>query len=84
MRKYLGIVSILILVVTFLVLQSLVGKYIGQAWIWIIGIGYVSAALASWYAASGFWRKASATILIILPAAYLIVLGVFILGLYGV
>ncbi|RDW17674.1 hypothetical protein CWR45_10025 [Oceanobacillus chungangensis] len=81
MRKYLGIISILVLVATFLTLQSFVGKQIGNLWIWIILIGYLVATLASWYSKSGFWRKASATILIILPVGYLILLVLFIFGL---
>ncbi|MEH7237649.1 hypothetical protein [Bacillus sp. JJ1562] len=79
MRKYLGIVSILILIVTYLILQTIVGKDIGQLWILIIAIGYLASAFASWYSTSGFWRKASATILIILPVAFLI----FIIGMIG-
>ena len=57
LRKYLGIISILILIATYLILQSLVGKQIGHLWIWIIVIGYLASALASWYSKSGFWRQ---------------------------
>lgn len=81
MRKYLGIVSILILIVTYFVLQSLVGKEIVNLWIWIIAIGYLSSLIASWYSTSGVWRKASATILIIIPVGYLVIVILFIIGL---
>ena len=77
LRKYLGIVSILILIATYLILQSLVGKQIGHLWVLIIVIGYLASALASWYSKSGFWRKASATILIVLPAGYLVIIALF-------
>ncbi|MGO1060108.1 hypothetical protein ACTL32_13315 [Planococcus sp. FY231025] len=83
MRKYLGFVSILILFVTFLILQSLVGKYIGQWWIFLIVAGYLSAAIASSMSSNGFWKKASTAVLILLPVAYLLYLGIFMLGLYG-
>lgn len=80
MRKYLGIVSILILIVTYLILGSLVGKQIGHLWVLIIVIGYLASALASWYSKSGFWRKASATILIIIPVGYLVIIALFMLS----
>ncbi|KZE37179.1 hypothetical protein AV656_11400 [Bhargavaea cecembensis] len=83
MRKYLGILSIAILVVTFIILQSLVGKDIGASWVFIILIGYSAAVLASWYSERGFWRKVSAAILIVLPAGYLIILAMFMLGMNG-
>jgi hypothetical protein len=83
LKKYLGIVSIFILILTFLVLQALVGKQIGQLWVWIIGIGYVASAVASWYSESGFWRKASAAILIALPIAFLTFILSFIFALRG-
>ncbi len=83
LRKYLGMVSILILIATYFILESLVGKYIGNWWIWIIIIGYSASALASWYSKSGFWRKASATILIVLPVGYLIIIALFIFGMSG-
>ncbi|MGD6968752.1 hypothetical protein ACQCVP_20240 [Rossellomorea vietnamensis] len=83
LRKYLGMVSILILIATYLILQSLVGKYMGQWWVVIIVIGFVSSALASWYSESGFWRKASATILIALPVGYVIIIALFIFGMSG-
>ncbi|MCM3585734.1 hypothetical protein M3182_08215 [Mesobacillus maritimus] len=83
MRKYLGILSIFILIVTYFILQSLVGKQIGHLWVWIIVIGYVAAALSSWYSTSGFWRKASATVLIILPIGYLVIIALFIIGMAG-
>jgi hypothetical protein len=82
-KKYLGLVSIGILVLTFLVLQTLVGKQIGHLWVWIILIGYIGSVLASWFSASGFWRKASATILIALPVAFLTVVLTFIFALHG-
>ena len=83
MRKYLGIVSIVILIATYLILESLVGKQIGRLWVWmIIVIGYLTATLASWYSESGFWRKASAAILIGLPVGFLVILVLFMLGLY--
>ncbi|MBF0705832.1 hypothetical protein IQ283_04370 [Alkalihalobacillus hwajinpoensis] len=81
MRKYLGIVSIIILIATYLILQSLVGTQIGHLWILIIAIGYLASALASWYSKSGFWRKASASILIVLPVGYLLIIALFIFGL---
>jgi hypothetical protein len=81
LRKYLGVVSILILIATYLILQSLVGKQIGHLWILIIAIGYLASALASWYSKSGFWRKASASILIVLPVGYLLIIALFIFGL---
>jgi len=80
LRKYLGIISILILIATYLILQSLVGKQIGHLWIWIIVIGYLASALASWYSKSGFWRQASATILIVLPVGYLVIIALFMIG----
>ena len=83
MRKYLGIVSILILIATYLILESLVGKRIGHLWVWIIGIGYLASALASWYSESGFWRKASATVLTGLPVGYLVILVLFVFGMSG-
>ncbi|RLQ94504.1 hypothetical protein [Falsibacillus albus] len=81
MRKYLGIVSILILIATFFILQTLTGKYIGHLWLWIIAIGYISAAAASWFSTSGFWRKASAAILILLPVGYIAIIVLFMIGL---
>ncbi|RWZ60607.1 hypothetical protein EQV77_04745 [Halobacillus fulvus] len=84
MRKYLGVVSILILIATYLILQTLFGTQIGQLWVLvIIAIGYVASALASWYSKSGFWRKASATILIVLPVGYLVIIALFIFGMSG-
>ena len=80
LRKYLGIISILILIVTYSILQSLVGKQIGHLWVWIIVIGYLASALASWYSKIGFWRKASATILIVLPVGYLVIIALFMIG----
>jgi hypothetical protein len=61
-RQYLGIVSVLILLVTFRVLQSLDGKYIGQWGIFITAGGYLSSAFAYCYSRSVFWKKASAAI----------------------
>lgn len=83
MRKYSGILSILILVGTYLILQSFAGKHIGQWWVFIIVLGYLASAFASWYSTSGFWKKASATILILLPVGYLVILALFMLGLSG-
>lgn len=83
MKKYSGILSILILVGTYLILQSLVGKHIGQWWVFIIVLGYSASAFASWYSTRGFWRKASATILILLPVGYLVIIALFMLGLSG-
>ncbi|MEL3971050.1 hypothetical protein AAEO50_02060 [Rossellomorea oryzaecorticis] len=83
MKKYLGIISILILILTFLLLQTLVGKQIGQWWVWIIAIGYTASAAASWFSESGFWRKASAAILIALPVAFLTIILTFIFALRG-
>jgi hypothetical protein len=83
LRNYLGIVSILILAFTYFILQSLVGKQIGHLWIWIIVMGYLASVLASWYSKSGFWRKASATILILLPVGYLAFILLFMIGLQG-
>ncbi|MEH7254315.1 hypothetical protein V7111_19520 [Neobacillus niacini] len=83
MRKYLGIVSILILIATYLILQSLVGKQIGHLWVLIIVIGYLASALAFWYSKSGFWRKASATILTVLPVGYLLIIALFMFGMSG-
>ncbi|OAT85945.1 hypothetical protein A6P54_17475 [Bacillus sp. MKU004] len=83
MKKYLGLVSIGILILTFIVLQSLVGKQIGHLWVWIMLIGYFGAVLASWFSSSGLWRKASATILIALPLAFLTVVLTFIFALQG-
>ncbi|OXS64503.1 hypothetical protein [Rossellomorea vietnamensis] len=83
MRKYFGLLSIGILIGTFLVLQSLVGKQVGHLWGWIIAIGYVGAAWASWYSDPGFWRKASAVILVLLPVGFILVVGLFIVGLRG-
>ena len=80
LRKYLGIISILTLIATYLILQSLVGKQIGHLWVWIIVIGYLVSALASWYSKSGFLRKASATILIVLPVGYLVIIALFMIG----
>ncbi|MCU1807588.1 hypothetical protein NVV31_19565 [Cytobacillus firmus] len=80
MRKYLGIVSILILIATYLILQALVGKQIGHLWVLIIVTGYLASAIASWYSKSGFWRKASATILIVLPLGYLVIIALFMFG----
>jgi hypothetical protein len=81
LRKYLGIVSILILIATYFILQSLVGKMVGNLWIWVIAIGYLSSVLASWFSTSGFWRKASGTVLIIIPLVYLVTIILFIFGL---
>ncbi|MGM0865883.1 MAG: hypothetical protein ACQEWF_14520 [Bacillota bacterium] len=83
MKKYLGLVSIFILIVTILILQSLVGKQIGHLWVWIIGIGYGCAALASWFSAPGFWRKASAVILVVVPVGFIIFIVLFVIGLMG-
>jgi len=83
MRKYLGIVSIIILIGTYLLLESLVGKQIGHLWVLVIVIGYLASAIASWYSKNGFWRKASATILIALPVGYLVIIGLFIFGMSG-
>ncbi|MBH9966051.1 hypothetical protein [[Bacillus] enclensis] len=83
MKKYLGLVSIGILILTFIVLQSLVGKQIGHLWVWIMLIGYFGAVLASWFSSGGFWRKASATILIALPLAFLTVVLTFIFAMQG-
>ena len=80
MQKYLGIVSIVILIATYLILESLVGKQIGHLWVWIIVIGYLSSALASWYSERGFWRKASVAVLIGLPIGYLAILVLFMFG----
>jgi hypothetical protein len=76
-------VSILILIATFLILQSLIGKQIGHFWVLIIVIGYLASALASWYSKGGFWRKASATILIVLPVGYLVIIALFMFGMSG-
>ncbi|XXM73199.1 hypothetical protein ACQ0QQ_04665 [Lysinibacillus sphaericus] len=46
-------------------------------------IGYFGAALASWFGDSGFWRKASAVILIALPVGFLVLTGLFIFALQG-
>jgi|GEM_PF-3958738 hypothetical protein len=83
MKKYLGLVSIFILIVSFLILQSLVGKQIGHLWVWIIGIGYGCAALASWFSSPGFWRKASAAILVVVPVGFILFLVSFVIGLKG-
>ncbi|MCR8849295.1 hypothetical protein NQ095_12815 [Rossellomorea sp. SC111] len=83
MSKYFGLLSISILIVTFLILQALVGKQIGHLWLWIIAIGYIGAVCASWYSAPGFWRKASAVILVVLPVGFILVIGLFIAGLMG-
>ncbi|HWL23447.1 MAG TPA: hypothetical protein VNR38_06820 [Ureibacillus sp.] len=83
MRKYLGIVSIIILIGTYLLLESLVGKQIGHLWVLVIVIGYLASAIASWYSKNGFWRKASATILIALPVGYLVIIGLFMFGVSG-
>jgi len=83
LRKYLGIVSILILIATYLILQSLVGKQIGYLWVVIIVIGYLASAIASWLSTSRFWKKASATILIVLPAGYIVIIALFMLGSSG-
>lgn len=84
MRKYLGVVSFLILISTYLILESLVGKQIEQFWVLLIlAIGYLASALASWYSKSGFWKKASATILIVLPVGYLVIIALFMLGMSG-
>ncbi|EMR07219.1 hypothetical protein C772_00864 [Bhargavaea cecembensis DSE10] len=78
-----GILSIVILFVTYIILQSLVGKDIGSSWVIMILIGYSAAILASWYSESGFWRKVSAAILIVLPAGFLVIIAIFVLGLNG-
>lgn len=83
MRKYLGIVSIAILVGTYVILELLVGKQIGQLWVWIIVVGYLAAAIVTWYSESGFWKKASATILIGLPLGAIVILLSFIFGMSG-
>ncbi|MCA1060212.1 hypothetical protein LCL96_14835 [Rossellomorea aquimaris] len=83
MRKYLGLLSIFILLVTFLILQSLVGKQIGHLWVWIIAIGFAGAAFASWYSAPGFWRKASAVILVVLPVGFILFIVLFMVALMG-
>jgi hypothetical protein len=83
LRKYLGAVSIFLLILTFLLLQALVGKQIGQWWVWIIVIGYTASAAASWFSESGFWRKASAAILIALPIAFLTFILSFVFALRG-
>jgi hypothetical protein len=64
-------------------LQALVGKQIGQWWVWIIFIGYAASAAASWFSESGFWRKASAAILIALPIAFLTFILSFVFALRG-
>jgi hypothetical protein len=84
MRKYLGIVSISILIVTVVILQLLVGKQIGHLWMWIMSVGYIGAALSSWYSEPGFWRKASAVIVVVLPVGFLVFIVLFIVWVNGV
>ena len=83
MRKYLGIVSIIILLGTYVVLELLVGKQIGHLWLWIMVVGYLAAAVVTWYSESGFWKKASATILIALPLGAIVILFSFMFGISG-
>ncbi|MCA1054351.1 hypothetical protein LCM10_05070 [Rossellomorea aquimaris] len=83
MRKYSGMLSIFMLVLTFLILQSLVGKDIGPLWVWIILVGYVASAAASWYSESGFWKKASSAILIVLPISFVLFILAFVFALRG-
>lgn len=80
MRKYLGIVSILILMITFIIVNYLVDQEIGYLWAFVIAGGYIASVLASWYSTSGFWRKSSATILIVLPVGYIILIVLFMVG----
>ncbi|WP_201715607.1 hypothetical protein [Rossellomorea arthrocnemi] len=84
MKKYFGLLSFSILIVTFLILQSLVGKQIGQLWIWIMLLGFGGAAFSSWYSEPGFWRKASAVILVVFPAGFILFIVLFMAGLMGV
>ena len=82
MRKYSGVISILILIAIFLTFKiPNIGKVLPSWCFWYVLIfGYSASAFASWYSPSGFWRKASATILIIIPAGYLVVVVLFMIG----
>ncbi|MFZ3590125.1 hypothetical protein ACOI1C_12800 [Bacillus sp. DJP31] len=71
MRKYSGVVSILILIGTFLFLQVSIVEQNENLGVSIIAIGYLASAFASWFSTSGPWRKVSAIILILLPVGYL-------------
>ncbi|MEC2057417.1 hypothetical protein I6J18_04515 [Peribacillus psychrosaccharolyticus] len=85
MRKYLGIISILILIGTYCIFYIPgIDKLPLPHWFLYVFFltGYIAAAFASWYSHSGFWRRASATILIILPIGFIIlVVGISISGL---
>ena len=85
MRKHLGIVSILILITLCFVVESFVGKpaKYEPLLFTIVIIGYLTAILACWYSVSGFWRKASATILIGIPIVYLVIIFSLIFGIQG-
>ncbi|MGE7182665.1 hypothetical protein ACQKKK_01435 [Peribacillus sp. NPDC006672] len=76
MRKYLGIISILILIGTYFIFYIPgIDKLPLPYWFLYVFLltGYIAAAFASWYSHSGFWRRASATILIILPIGFIII-----------
>ncbi|OCS84606.1 hypothetical protein [Caryophanon tenue] len=83
MRQYLGIIAIIMLLGTYLVLELLVGKQIAHLWVWIMVVGYLAAAIVTCYSESGFWKKASATILIALPLGVIVMLCSFMFGISG-
>lgn len=71
MQKYLGLISILILVVTGLSYYFLLGKMIPESWVYsVLFGGFLASVLACWFSPSGFLKKTSATILIGLPVCY--------------
>ncbi|MDN3018957.1 hypothetical protein PH210_22555 [Paenibacillus sp. BSR1-1] len=82
MRKYSGIFSILILIAIFVIFKIPHAGELLPSWsFWFVLIfGFASAVIASWYSPSGFWRKASAAILIMIPVGYLVVFILFIIG----
>lgn len=71
MRKYLGIVSILILVTTFFLFYIARDHLLGQSYILLLIVGYLAAVTACWYSVSGVWRKVSATLLVVLPLGFI-------------
>jgi hypothetical protein len=82
MSKYLGLISILILVITGFIYYSLLGKMIPEFWVYsILFIGFFASILFCWFSPSGFWKKVSATILIGLPICFIVV--VVLIGLSG-
>ncbi|EDL66640.1 hypothetical protein BSG1_04770 [Bacillus sp. SG-1] len=70
----------MVLLAAYLFLDSIDGNVSGNLSFLIMGLSYALAVYFSWNSVNGFWRKASATILILLPVGYVAVVLLFIIG----